>query len=133
LLRQGLINRRAAPRSAYALPVFSVAGADAQTTDRLRGQIAALCAGWDVAQERAVVEETLHDVVDPLVYAEAAELIEKHKADGHDVIILSATGQEVVAPVADMLGATHAVATRMEIVDGRYSGEVEFYCYGQEK
>ena len=133
LLRQGLINRRAALRSAYAQLMFSLAGADEQTTERLRAQISALCAGWDVAQVRAVVEETLHDVVDPLVYAEAAELIEKHKADGHDVIILSATGQEVVAPVADMLGATHAVATRMEIVDGRYSGEVEFYCYGQEK
>ena len=133
LLRQGLINRRAALRSAYAQLMFSLAGADEQTTERLRAQISALCAGWDVAQVRAVVEETLHDVVDPLVYAEAAELIDRHKADGHDVIILSATGHEVVAPIATMLGADHAVATRMEIVEGRYSGEVEFYCYGENK
>lgn len=133
LLRQGLINRRAALRSAYAQLMFSLAGADAQQTERLRAQISAMCAGWDVAQVSAIVSETLHDVVVPLVYAEAAELIAGHKADGHDVVILSATGHEVVAPIAELLGADFSVATRMEIVDGRYSGEVEFYCYGDGK
>ncbi|WP_116051012.1 HAD-IB family hydrolase [Amycolatopsis palatopharyngis] len=133
LLRQGLINRRAALKSAYAQLVFSLAGADADKTERMRAQISALCAGWDVAQVRSVVNETLHDVVDPLVYAEAAELITQHKAEGHDVIVLSATGEEVVTPISEMLGATRSVATRMHIVDGRYSGEVDFYCYGEQK
>jgi HAD superfamily hydrolase (TIGR01490 family) len=133
LLRNGLINRRAALRSAYAQLMFSLAGADAEKTERMRAEVSALCAGWDVAQVSAIVSETLHDVVDPLVYVEAAELIAKHKEDGHDVIVLSATGEEVVAPVAEMLGATRSVATRMQIVNGRYSGQVEFYCYGENK
>ncbi|MDV6011356.1 HAD-IB family hydrolase [Haloechinothrix sp. LS1_15] len=133
LLRQGLINRRAALKSAYAQLVFSLSGADADRTERLRAQISALCSGWDVAQVSAIVQETLHDVVDPLVYAEATEIIASHKADGHDVIVLSATGAEVVQPIAEMLGADSWVATRMEIVDGRYSGNVEFYCYGEQK
>lgn len=133
LLREGLINRRAALRSAYAQLVFSLAGADADKTERMRAEVSALCAGWDVAQVSAIVAETLHDVVDPLVYVEATELIARHRADGHDVIVLSATGAEVVAPVAEMLGATRSVATRMEIIDGRYSGQVDFYCYGENK
>jgi HAD superfamily hydrolase (TIGR01490 family) len=133
LMRQGLINRRAALKSAYAQLVFSLSGADEARTERMRAQISALCAGWDVAQVRAVVAETLHDVVDPLVYSEAAELIARHKDDGHDVVVLSASGAEVAEPIAEMLGATHSVATQMEIVDGRYSGAVEFYCYGEEK
>lgn len=133
LRREGLINRRAALKSAYAQLMFGLSGADANKTERLREQISTLCRGWDVAQVRAIVNETLHDVVDPLVYAEAAELIEAHKAAGRDVIVLSATGEEVVAPIAELLGATGNVATRMEIVDGRYSGEVDFYCYGENK
>jgi HAD superfamily hydrolase (TIGR01490 family) len=133
LLRGGLINRRAALRSAYAQLVFSLAGADAGKTERMRAEVSALCAGWDVAQVSTIVRETLHDVVDPLVYVEATELIARHKAAGHDVIVLSATGEEVVAPVAEMLGATRSVATRMQIVDGRYSGRVDFYCYGENK
>ncbi|MFF0143729.1 HAD family hydrolase [Amycolatopsis sulphurea] len=133
LLKEGLINRRAALRSAYAQLVFSLAGADADKTERMRAEVSALCAGWDVAQVSAIVRETLHDVVDPLVYVEAAELIAQHLADGHDVVVLSATGEEVAAPVAEMLGATRCIATRMEILDGRYSGQVDFYCYGENK
>jgi HAD superfamily hydrolase (TIGR01490 family) len=133
LLRQGLISRRAALKSAYAQLVFSLSGADENRTERMRAEISALCTGWDVAQVRAIVNETLHDIVDPLVYAEAAELIASHQEQGHDVIVLSAAGEEVVTPIAAMLGATRSVATRMEIVDGRYSGQVDFYCYGEQK
>ncbi|WP_199431588.1 HAD family hydrolase [Qaidamihabitans albus] len=132
-LRQGLINRRAALKSAYAQLMFSLAGADADKTERLRAEISRLCSGWDVDQVRSIVTETLHDVVAPLVYAEAAHLIAEHKAEGHDVVVLSATGDEVVTPIAEMLGVTRSVATRMEVVDGRYSGQIEFYCYGEQK
>src|SRR5699024_3902990 len=67
------------------------------------------------------------------IYSDAVELIATHRASGHDVIVLSATGEEVATPVAELLGATHSLATRMEIVDGRYSGRVDFYCYGDNK
>ncbi|GHF03355.1 haloacid dehalogenase [Amycolatopsis deserti] len=133
LLREGLISKRAALKSAYAQLVFSLSGADEDRTERMRAEISALCTGWDVAQVRAIVNETLHDIVDPLVYAEAAELIAWHQSEGHDVIVLSAAGDEVVTPIAAMLGATGSVATRMGVVDGRYSGEIAFYCYGEQK
>ncbi|PRX50556.1 HAD superfamily hydrolase (TIGR01490 family) [Prauserella shujinwangii] len=132
-LRQGLINRRAALKSAYAQLMFSLAGADADKTERLRAEISRLCTGWNVEQVRSIVAETLHDVVAPLVYAEAADLIERHKAEGHDVVLLSATGEELVTPIAEMLGVTGSVATRMEIADGRYTGNIDFYCYGEHK
>jgi phosphoserine phosphatase len=32
-----------------------------------------------------------------------------------------------------MVGATHSVGTRMVVADGRYSGEVDFYCAGENK
>lgn len=133
LRRAGLINRRAALKSAYAQLVFSLSGAQEDRTERLRTQISTLCTGWDVAQVRTIVDETLHDVVDPLLYSDAVRLIAAHQAAGHEVVVLSATGEEVVTPVAELLGATRSLATRMEIVDGRYSGKVDFYCYGPNK
>ena len=45
---------------------------------------------------RGVVAETLHDLIDPMVFAEAAELIEQHQVLGHDVVIVSTSGTEVV-------------------------------------
>ena len=131
--QEGLINRRAVLKSAYAQFVFMLAGADADQMDRMRSHITALCEGWDVEQVRSIVDETLHDIVDPLVYKEATQLVADHKAEGHDVVVVSASGEELVAPISGMIGATHSVGTRMVVADGRYSGEIDFYCAGENK
>jgi HAD superfamily hydrolase (TIGR01490 family) len=129
----GLINRRVALKTAYAQFVFSLAGADAEQMERLRAQLSAMCTGWDVATVHDIVRETLHEIVDPLVYAEAADLIEEHRAAGREIVIVSSSGAEVVEPIGAMLGADRVVATRMVIADGRYTGEIDFYAYGENK
>ncbi|MGU3293120.1 HAD family hydrolase [Williamsia sp. M5A3_1d] len=130
---EGLINRRAVLKSSYAQFLFLLTAADRDQVERLRRHVTQMCAGWDVEQVRAIVAETLHDIVDPLVFAEATDLIAGHRARGHDVVIVSASGSEIVEPIGQMLGVDTTVASRMEIVDGHYSGEVEFYCYGDGK
>lgn len=131
--RQGLITRRALVRSGYAQLLIMLSGADAATMDALRRRITALCAGWEVAQIRAIVAETLHEIVEPLVYAEAAQLIAEHKANGDEVVVLSASGREVVEPIAALVGADRCLATRMTVRGGRYTGEIDLYLYGEEK
>jgi HAD superfamily hydrolase (TIGR01490 family) len=131
--RQGLINRRAVLRSAYAQLLLVLAGADADTMELLRRRLTALCTGWEVAQIRSIVAETLHDIVEPLVYAEATELIAEHKENGDEVVVLSASGIEVVEPIAALVGADRCMATRMGVADGRYTGVIDYYCYGEEK
>jgi HAD superfamily hydrolase (TIGR01490 family) len=130
---QGLLNRRAVLKSSYAQFLFLMSGADHDQMDRMRTYLTDMCTGWDVEQVRSVVGETLHDIVDPLVFAEAANLIADHKLCGRDVVVVSASGEEIVAPIARALGATHAMATRMVVEDGKYTGEVAFYCYGEGK
>jgi HAD superfamily hydrolase (TIGR01490 family) len=129
----GLINRRAILKASYAQFVYLIAGADADQMDRMRDQITAMCAGWDVQQVNDIVAETLFDIVDPLIYDEAADLIEQHRAAGRDIVIVSSSGEEVVAPVGAMVGADRVVATRMVVEDGRYTGEIAFYAYGENK
>jgi HAD superfamily hydrolase (TIGR01490 family) len=130
---QGLINRRAVLKSTYAQFLFLMSGADHDQMDRMRSYIANMCTGWDVEQVKSIVGEALHDIVDPLVFAEAAELIADHKICGRDVVVVSASGEEIVAPIARALGATHAMATRMVVEDGHYTGDIAFYCYGEGK
>ncbi len=130
---QGLLNRRAVLKSSYAQFFLLMSGADHDQMDRMRSYVTSMCTGWDVEQVKAIVAETLHDIVDPLVFAEAAELIADHRLCGRDVVMVSASGEEIVAPIARALGATHAMATRMVVRDGKYTGEVEFYCYGEGK
>jgi len=130
---QGLLNRRAVLASSYAQFLFLMSGADHDQMDRMRSYVTSMCAGWDVEQVTSIVNETLHDIVDPLVFAEAAELIADHRLCGRDVVIVSASGEEIVAPIARALGATHAMGTRMVVEDGHYTGEIAFYCYGEGK
>jgi len=129
----GLINRRAVLKSAYAQFMFMLSGADEDQMDRMRSHITALCAGWDVDQVRSIVEETLHDIVDPLVYKEATQLIAEHREQGHDVVVVSASGDELVGPIAELVGATHSVGSKATVVGGRYTGDMEFYCAGENK
>jgi HAD superfamily hydrolase (TIGR01490 family) len=132
-LQGGLISRRAALKTSYAQLVYVLAGADEDQMNRMMTFMAKLCAGWDVQQVRDIVAETLHDIVDPLIYDEAAELIDEHKAAGREVVIVSTSGEEVVAPIGATLGADRVIATRMVVADGRYTGEIEFYAYGPNK
>lgn len=129
----GLINRRAVLRSAYAQFVFALAGADEDQIDRMREYLTSMSTGWDVAQVREIVAETLHEIIDPIVYDEAVELIGLHHAAGRDVVIVSTSGEEVVAPIGAMLGADRVVATQMVVDEGRYTGEISRYAYGPEK
>jgi HAD superfamily hydrolase (TIGR01490 family) len=129
----GLITRGALLRSAYAQFVFFVGGADHDQMEKMRQFMSQLVAGWDVATVREIVADTLHNIVDPLVFDEAVSLIEEHKLAGRDVVIVSASGAEVVGPIAEMLGADRVIATRLEISDGRYTGEIDYYAYAEEK
>jgi HAD superfamily hydrolase (TIGR01490 family) len=129
----GLVNRRAVLKSTYAQFVYLIAGADADQMDKMRDYLKVLCAGWDVATVNAIVEETLHDLIDPLVYDEAVSLIEEHRAAGRPVVIVSSSGEEVVRPIGELVGADDVVATRMVVEDGKYTGEIGFYAYGPYK
>jgi HAD superfamily hydrolase (TIGR01490 family) len=129
----GLISRGAVLRSAYAQFVYVVGGADHDQIEKMRAFMSQLVAGWDVATVREIVADTLHNIVDPLVYDEAVTLIEEHKLAGRDVVIVSASGTEVVEPIGAMLGADIVVATRLEEVEGKYTGEIDFYAYAEEK
>src|SRR3954453_19164345 len=129
----GLISRRAVLRSAYAQFVYLVGGADHDQMEKMREFLSRLCAGWDVQTVRDIVADTLHNVVDPLVYDEAVSLIEEHHLAGRDVIIVSASGSEVVEPIGEMLGADGVVAPQMRVVDGRYTGEIDYYAYAENK
>ncbi len=131
--RGGLVNRRAVLKSSFAQFVYLLQGADEDSMDRMRDYLKTLCTGWPVDQVNAIVAETLHELIHPMVYAEAVQLFDEHHAAGRDVVIVSSSGEEVVGPIGAMLGVDRVVATRMVVADGRYTGEIAFYAYGEHK
>lgn len=131
--RDGLIKRRDMVKAAYAQLAFRLGGADEDAMARMRDYIARLCEGWSVDQVREIVAEALDELINPYIYAEAGRLIEEHQAAGRDVVLVSASGDEIVRPIGELLGVDDVIATRMEVVDGRYTGRLEFYAAGEAK
>jgi len=134
LYQGGLINRRLIVRAVVSQIVYLHLGASEQKLDRMRESLLTLTKGWDQQQIREIVREALEETVEPIIYAEALDLIEAHRAAGHKVYLVSASPEEIVEPLAEHLGVDGCIATRA-VVDGegRYAGEMDFYSYGQFK
>jgi HAD superfamily hydrolase (TIGR01490 family) len=133
MYRAGLVTRGQLVRGAYAQLVYALVGADKRKMDRLKEGMLQLTRGWDREEVEQLVEEVLIDVIDPFVYQEALDLMELHRAEGRAIYIVSSSPEEVVRPLARHFGVAGVLATRARIVDGKYTGELEFYCYGEAK
>jgi HAD superfamily hydrolase (TIGR01490 family) len=132
--REGLLSRRSIVKSLYAQVVFMLVGADAEKMEKLRVAMSAMTRGWNRDHVASIVRETLNDVIEPIIFAEALELFDEHHAAGRNVVIVSSAPLEVVEPLAEFLGADEAIGTRAEVDDdGNYTGELEFYAYGAHK
>jgi HAD superfamily hydrolase (TIGR01490 family) len=134
LYSHGLISRRTVLRALYGQLVYLHLGASEQKLERIRDSVLALTKGWDRDQVREIVRETLDEVVEPIIYAEAIEEMENHRLAGRPVYLVSASPEEIVTPLADHLGVHGAIASRPRVDDqGRYTGEMAFYAYGPFK
>jgi HAD superfamily hydrolase (TIGR01490 family) len=132
--RAGMLTRRSLVRSFIAQLIYMVMGADERRMERIRAATLALTKGWEKAKIEQLVQETVDQVVAPLVYAEALALIDQHQRAGRRVYIISAGPEEVVRPLARYLGVEDVIATRAKLdEEGRYTGELEFYAYGPWK
>ncbi len=133
-LKGGLINRRLVARAAISQLIYLYFGADEERLVRVRESMLAVTKGWDRAQVRQIVRETMLQTIEPIMYAEALELMELHRAAGHRVYLVSASPEEIVLPLADLLGVDGAICSRGEVDEqGRYTGRMAFYAYGESK
>lgn len=134
LQRAGLLNRWLVARALWGQVVFRYLGADESRMQKMRETALRICVGWDQQRISALVDDALTEVIDPLVYAEAVELMESHRDAGRRVYLVSASPEEIVFPLARHLGVDDAIATKARVdADGRYTGEVEFYSAGPHK
>ncbi len=123
--RSGIISTASLARGIIAQLPAQLMGYDERQADHLMEQLARLSVGVDSAHLRSVVVEALGSAIEPAVYTEVLDLIEAHRRAGHDVVIVSGSLQEMVDPVARLVGADRALGTRLEVdEDGYFTGRV---------
>ena len=69
-------------------------------------------------------EQYLATKIEPIVLPKARDLLERHRARGDELIIITATNRLITEPIARRLGVVHLIATEAEMVAGEYTGNV---------
>lgn len=72
----------------------------------------------------ALRDQFMQEVITPLVAAGTPALLERHRAQGDDLLITTATNRFVTEPIAALLDIPQLIATDAEIRDGRYTGRI---------
>ena len=81
-----------------------------------------------------VGEEVYSKQLEQEIYSESRALVQAHLAKGHTVAIISAATPYQVDPIARDLDIEHIMCTRMEVKNGKFTGEiVEPACWGDGK
>jgi HAD superfamily hydrolase (TIGR01490 family) len=134
LFRAGFLTRASLLKAAIAQTYYQMFGADHEQLERVRRELGDLTQGWKQDEVLGLVEETVEEVVAPLVYAEALAIIDEHARAGRRVVVVSSSPLEIVQPLCRYLGLTEIIATLPEVDDeGRYTGRIEFYAHGEGK
>jgi HAD superfamily hydrolase (TIGR01490 family) len=68
--------------------------------------------------------EFIHSKIAALITPGAHALVEKHRARGDTLLIITATNRFITAPIAAIFGIPHLIATEPEEVNGRFTGKV---------
>jgi len=104
-------------------------GADEEKLEKIRESVLQITKGWDHLEVKKLVAETINEVIEPLIFEEALELIDHHMAQGDEVWLVSASPAEIVEPFAELLGVTGAISSRAKIDElGKFTGEMEFFA-----
>lgn len=78
----------------------------------------------DLATLEAWRERYLGEKVLTMITDAARALVEKHRAAGDTLVVITATNSFVTAPIARLFGIEHLIATEPEMRHGRYTGRV---------
>ncbi|MGB5324016.1 MAG: HAD family hydrolase [Pseudomonadales bacterium] len=84
--------------------------------------VLATVAGKTPAEIEPLLLRFVQQTIEPLRLPLADSLLDTHRARGDQLLIITATSEFITRPIADLLGVEALLASRAELVEGRYSG-----------
>lgn len=75
-------------------------------------------------------EQFIREIITPILLKPAQRLINRHRARGDTVLVITATNRFVTEPIVKLYGISNLLATTPEMVDGRYTGKfIDVPCF----
>lgn len=91
-------------------------------------------AGQSPAELAPLHRDFMENYIAAMQLPKATALIDKHRQQGHTLMIITATNRFVTGPIAKALGIDILLASEAEIIDGAYTGQSEdIPCFQEGK
>jgi HAD superfamily hydrolase (TIGR01490 family) len=135
LARYKFFSRRQLWQGAWKQAKFVALGREIHKDIR---KVTEVALGFIEGREEREITALSTEVVDSIIlkklWQETVEIAKQHIASGHEVWLVTASPQYVASELAARLGLTGALGTRVEVVDGSFTGKLEgFPLHGKEK
>lgn len=122
LIRHGILTPKHIRRYGRALAQYNLVGESIKSLEDVEAEALSLVRGREVTELVALGEDAYDAIIESRIWPATRALIDSHRDEGHEVWFVSATPHEVANVIARRLGATGALATNIEHVDGFYTG-----------
>lgn len=103
---------------------YLLGGENAGQMGIVRDRALSIMKGRSVAEIIAIAEEVYDEVLESKIFPGTRSLLVDHVAAGHQVWLITASPQEIGQLIAHRLGATGAMGTVAEELDGFYTGRL---------
>lgn len=78
--------------------------------------------------------EFMRECIEPIWLSAAETLVEKHRSEGHQIIVITATNRFIVEPIVQRFGIDELICPEPEIQNGRYTGNfIGSTCFAEGK
>ena len=76
-----------------------------------------------VAEVETLMQELLHRSIVPRLFPQGLDRLQWHRDRGDQIILISASGEQIVKPIAAYLGIDDVIAINLDQNDGCYTGK----------
>ncbi len=83
-----------------------------------------LIAGWELARGAAAFRWVAHEYLLPTKRRQVLARLRNHQAEEHRVVLLSGVFVPCLELMADDFGVADLIGTKIEVLDGRYTGDI---------
>lgn len=122
VVQEGLAEKEETERLTEKFYADYCAGA-LDSTEFMRFQLREFV-GRTVEEMALLTQKHFDVIVKDKIYRDAENMIEKLLAQGDDCAILTSTNSVIARPVADYLGIKKLFGAELEVVDGKYTGNI---------
>ena len=122
LKQRGYFGNRDLIHFAWEQFKYNVFGESKEQMVSVRREALSVVKGWSVAEMNAIGEEVYDEVLALRIFPGTKAIIDEHRAQGHEVWLVTASPVEIGRLIARRLGATGALGTIAEHKGGYYTG-----------